>query len=490
MSEPTPVNFVYLGPEGEEVPDKQFQARCLALPRVGEIVIPMAGSPRVVVTDVSHKLGPSQAFPGELILIPTVVLEEVRAAFPIHADRPPLRGRPPYRNKAATPTCPRNHRGHRGGSRPERPRTVPIFADCSLDFAADARDANAHDRQAASTRHRGAPPMKVDRAARRASWTILILAAVVAVGVGGSVWVLAPAFQGPDAARRDLGSHRLEFGGWLTALILTAVLAVPATLILHVGPELTLFDYDVYAFCSDGDMMEGVASEAASLAGHLKLANLCWIYDNNHITIDGPTDITFDEDVGRRFEGYGWKVLHVDDANDTDAFARALEAFRRTGDRPTFIILDSHIGFGAPHKQDTSAAHGEPLGEDEVRLAKRSYGWPEDAKFLVPDGVYEHFQNGLGKRGRTLRDDWFGRVKEYKAKYSELAEQFRRLHHRQLPDGWDAAVPTFPAASVVRTIRTCIPGLRSGRRIVIVSREVSNSPSSGKTGTHSPLSRA
>jgi transketolase len=210
-------------------------------------------------------------------------------------------------------------------------------------------------------------------------------------------------------------------------------------------PELTLFDYDVYAFCSDGDMMEGVASEAASLAGHLKLANLCWIYDNNHITIDGPTDIAFDEDVGRRFEGYGWKVLRVHDANDTEAFARALEAFRRTRDRPTLIILDSHIGYGAPHKQDTSAAHGEPLGEDEVRLAKRSYGWPEEAKFLVPDGVYDHFRNGIGKRGRDLHAEWRRRFEAYRGRHPDLATQLEAMQRRDLPAGWDADIPTFEA---------------------------------------------
>jgi transketolase len=210
-------------------------------------------------------------------------------------------------------------------------------------------------------------------------------------------------------------------------------------------PELTLFDYDVYAFCSDGDMMEGVASEAASLAGHLKLANLCWIYDNNHITIDGPTDIAFDEDVGRRFEGYGWKVLRVHDANDTEAFARALEAFRQTHDRPTLIILDSHIGYGAPHKQDTSAAHGEPLGEDEVRLAKRSYGWPEEAKFLVPDGVYDHFRNGIGKRGRELHAEWARRFEAYRGRHPDLAAQLEAMQRRELPAGWDADIPTFEA---------------------------------------------
>jgi transketolase len=210
-------------------------------------------------------------------------------------------------------------------------------------------------------------------------------------------------------------------------------------------PALTLFDYAVYAFCSDGDMMEGVASEAASLAGHLKLANLCWIYDNNHITIDGPTDIAFDEDVGRRFEAYGWKVLRVHDANDTEAFARALDAFRRTDDRPTFIVLDSHIGYGAPNKQDKSSAHGEPLGEEEVRLAKRSYAWPEDAKFLVPDGVYDHFRNGIGKRGRELRGEWTRRLDAYRTRFPDLAAQLEAMQRHELPAGWDADIPTFDA---------------------------------------------
>ena len=158
----------------------------------------------------------------------------------------------------------------------------------------------------------------------------------------------------------------------------------------------------VYAFCSDGDMMEGVASEAASLAGHLQLSNLCWIYDNNHITIDGGTALTFTENVAARFRAYRWNVLHVADANDTGAVATALASFRKTSDRPTLVIVDSHIGFGAPHKQDTSAAHGEPLGEEEVKLAKRAYGWPEEATFPCPTGVYEHFDRGLGERGRRL----------------------------------------------------------------------------------------
>src|SRR6185437_167276 len=167
-----------------------------------------------------------------------------------------------------------------------------------------------------------------------------------------------------------------------------------------------LIDFNVYALCGDGCMMEGISSEAASLAGHLKLSKLCWIYDNNHITIEGKTDLAFSEDIASRFMGYGWNVTRVGDANDLGLFMRALESFENQHDRPTFIIVDSHIGYGAPNKQDTREAHGEPLGEEEIRMAKRAYGWPEDAKFLVPDGVRENFANGIGKRGRELRVAW------------------------------------------------------------------------------------
>jgi transketolase len=205
-----------------------------------------------------------------------------------------------------------------------------------------------------------------------------------------------------------------------------------------------LINFNVYALCGDGCMMEGISAEAASLAGHLKLSNLCWIYDNNHITIEGNTALTFTDDVATRFIGHGWNVTRVGDANDLEMLARAFRTFLATRDRPTLIIVDSHIAYGAPNKQDTSGAHGEPLGEEEIRLAKRHYGWPEDAKFYVPDGVYEHFRQGIGKRGKELRDAWFARVKEYRAKYPELADQFYRLHHRQLPEGWDRDLPTFP----------------------------------------------
>ena len=211
--------------------------------------------------------------------------------------------------------------------------------------------------------------------------------------------------------------------------------------------DFTVFDYDVYAMCGDGDMMEGVTSEAASLAGHLMLGNLCWIYDNNDITIEGHTDLAFSDDVAARFLAYGWNVERVGDANDTERIAQAVEIFRRTSDVPTLIIVESHIGYGAPHKHDTSAAHGEPLGVEEIRLAKRSYGWSEDAKFLVPDGVREHFYAGIGQRGRELRTTWSTRMKGYCAKYPDLADQLDRMQKRELPDGWDADLPSFPADS-------------------------------------------
>ena len=181
-------------------------------------------------------------------------------------------------------------------------------------------------------------------------------------------------------------------------------------------PGFEMFDYDVYAICGDGDMMEGITGEAASLAGHHRLSNLCWIYDNNKITIEGHTALAFSEDVATRFIGYGWNVTRVSDANDLEMLERALHVFKSTTDRPTLIIVDSHIAYGAPHKQDTSGAHGEPFGEEEVRLAKRAYGWPEDAKFLVPDGVREHFRAGMGDRGQQLRDAWMARFEEYKAR--------------------------------------------------------------------------
>ena len=206
-----------------------------------------------------------------------------------------------------------------------------------------------------------------------------------------------------------------------------------------------LFNFNVYALCGDGCMMEGISGEAAPLAAHLKLANLCWIYDNNHITIEGNTSLAFSEDVATRFIAYGWNVTRVSDANDLEMLGRAFRDFQTTQDRPTLIIVDSHIGYGAPHKQDTSEAHGEPLGEDEIRLAKRSYGWPEDKKFYVPEGVYDHFRKGIGRRGKQLRDAWFARIKEYRNFEPELAEELFRMQHRQLPEGWDRDLPEFPA---------------------------------------------
>jgi transketolase len=206
-----------------------------------------------------------------------------------------------------------------------------------------------------------------------------------------------------------------------------------------------LIDFNVYALGGDGCMMEGISAEATSLAAHWKLSNLCWIYDNNHVTIEGNTALAFTEDVATRFMGYGWNVTRVGDANDLDLLDRAFGAFLKESGRPTLIIVDSHIGWGAPTKQDTSAAHGEPLGEEEVRLTKRNYGWPEDAKFLVPDGVYEHFNQGIGQRGKDLRQDWFDRVKQYSTAFPELADELYRMQHRQLPDGWDANLPAFPA---------------------------------------------
>ena len=208
-------------------------------------------------------------------------------------------------------------------------------------------------------------------------------------------------------------------------------------------PGFRMFDHDVYALAGDGCMMEGLSGEAASLAGHLRLANLCWIYDNNHVTIEGPTELAFSEDVAARFLGYGWNVTRVGDANDLALLERAFDVFRACDDRPTLVIVDSHIGYGAPHKQDTSAAHGEPLGEDEVRLAKRAYGWPEDAKFLVPEGVYAHFGRGFGARGRALREAWFARFAQYREVHPELADQLYRMQHRELPEGWDRGLPEF-----------------------------------------------
>jgi transketolase len=210
-------------------------------------------------------------------------------------------------------------------------------------------------------------------------------------------------------------------------------------------PTFEIFDYNIYAVCGDGCLMEGVASEAASLAGHLGLENLCWIYDNNHITIEGNTRIAFTEDVAARFLAYGWNVLRVGDANDLERIEHALEVFRKEQDRPTFIVLDSHIGYGSPNKQDTAAAHGEPLGDEECRLVKRSYGWPEDAKFLVPDGVYDHFTAGIGKRGAEARSKWTDLFESYRTQYPDLALEIELMQRRELPAEWDHNLPAFPA---------------------------------------------
>src|SRR6266436_5257349 len=209
-------------------------------------------------------------------------------------------------------------------------------------------------------------------------------------------------------------------------------------------PGFEVFNYNVYGICGDGDLMEGVAGEAASLAGHLRLSNLCWIYDNNKVTLDGPAWWSFSEDLMTRFVGYGWNVTRVSDANDLPMLARAFRTFLEQQDKPTLIVVDSHIGYGSPHKQDSSEAHGEPLGEEEVRLTKKNYGWPEDAKFLVPEGVLEHFREGIGRRGRELRTQWDKLFSQYTEKFPQLADQINRMQRRELPEGWDKNLPTFP----------------------------------------------
>jgi transketolase len=238
-------------------------------------------------------------------------------------------------------------------------------------------------------------------------------------------------------------------------------------------PGFELFTYRIYALNGDGCMMEGISGEAASLAGHLKLDNLCWIYDNNHITIEGKTDITFTEDVAGRFLAYGWNVLRVGDANDLDRIENALGTAAETTGRPSIIIIDSHIGYGSPHRQDTSAAHGEPLGEEEIRLTKQAYGWPPDAKFLVPDGVYEHFESGIGRRGREARQQWEEKFAEYGKKYPELAAELDQIQRRELPANWSKDIPVFPtdtkgvsgrdaSAKVLNTIAPNIPWIVGG----------------------------
>jgi transketolase len=238
-------------------------------------------------------------------------------------------------------------------------------------------------------------------------------------------------------------------------------------------PGFEMFDHDVYALAGDGCMMEGISGEAASLAGHLKLSNLCWIYDNNHITIEGHTALAFSEDVAARFLGYGWNVMRVGDANDLERLESAFRTFRSTADRPSIVIVDSHIAYGAPHKQDTSAAHGEPLGEEEVRLTKRNYGWPEDARFLVPDGVREHFRAQLGARGAGARASWMARYRDYAGQHPDLADHLTRMQRRELPDGWDAGLAPFPpdpkglatrdsSARVLNAVASHVPWLIGG----------------------------
>jgi transketolase len=238
-------------------------------------------------------------------------------------------------------------------------------------------------------------------------------------------------------------------------------------------PDFPLFGFRTYALGGDGCMMEGISGEAASIAGHLKLDNLCWIYDNNHITIEGDTSLAFSEDVATRFIGYGWNVTRVGDANDLDMLDRAFEVAKNTKGRPTLIIVDSHIGFGAPTKQDSHSAHGEPLGAEEIRATKKFYGWPEDAQFLVPDGVREHMAAGMGARGKKLHAEWLAKFEEYRKKYPQEAAAIEQMQRRQLPDGWEKSVPTFPtdakgmggrdsSAKVLNALAPGIPWLIGG----------------------------
>ncbi|KMQ80310.1 Transketolase [Candidatus Burkholderia pumila] len=204
-----------------------------------------------------------------------------------------------------------------------------------------------------------------------------------------------------------------------------------------------LFDYHVWALCGDGDLMEGVSHEAASLAGHLKLSNLTWIYDSNTITIEGHTDLAYGDDVEARFHSYNWNVLHVDDANDAAALEGAFNKAKATTDKPTIIIVKSIIGWGAPNKQNTAGAHGEALGEEEVKLAKKFYGWPEDKKFYVPDGVMQHFADGMGARGKQAHTEWKQRFDAYGKANPELAKELQLMLESKLPDGWESAIPIF-----------------------------------------------
>ena len=262
-----------------------------------------------------------------------------------------------------------------------------------------------------------------------------------------------------------------------------------------------VFDYNVYAMCSDGDLMEGVSAEAASIAGHLRLSNLCWIYDNNTITIEGHTDLAFSEEVAARFLAYGWQVLRVADANDTAAVAHALETFLQSGDRPTLIIVNSVIGYGAPTKQGTPKAHSDALGPDEVKGAKRAYGWPEDSQFLVPDGVYDAFRNGIGARGKALREEWLALVEEVKAGDAGLSKDLDAYLAGELPEGWDAEIPVFPAdakglatressGKVLNAIANRVPWLLGGSADLAPSNKTKlESPEAGTLGPFTPGGR-
>ncbi|MFO0901969.1 MAG: transketolase [Pirellulales bacterium] len=238
-------------------------------------------------------------------------------------------------------------------------------------------------------------------------------------------------------------------------------------------PGFELFGYDVYALCSDGDVMEGIGCEAASLAGHLQLGNLCWIYDDNKITIEGETELAYSEDAAKRFEGLGWRTVTVEDANDLPAIRRALQTFRETPDKPTLIILRSIIGFGSPNKANSHNAHGAPLGEEEIKLTKRAYGWPEDKQFFVPDEAREDFAAGLGARGASLHRDWEAKFADYAKAYPELAAELKKIWSGELPDGWEQGIPAFPAdakglatrvssGKVLNSVAACFPWLIGG----------------------------
>src|SRR6185295_12256309 len=209
-------------------------------------------------------------------------------------------------------------------------------------------------------------------------------------------------------------------------------------------PGFTMFDFNVYALAGDGCMMEGISGEAASLAGHLKLGNLCWIYDDNHITIEGETELAFSEDVATRFEGLGWNAVRVDDANDLAALRRAFESFKKTSDRPTIIIVRSTIGWGSPNKASTHGAHGAPLGEDEVKLTKKAYGWPENEYFLVPDDAREHFAGAVAGRGGKARAAWEAKFADYAKANAKEAGELKAIWQHELPAGWETKIPTFP----------------------------------------------